>query len=239
MTGSSGFCGQCGTATDSADKYCRECGRKLDDLFALKDELSLPRPALPLPDNNRTRVLAVATLVGLIVAGVLWLGNRTQGLNDAQLNTGGAATTTRAITETVAPQGSAENPVPIGRSAEVGPGWSLKFVEVKFSSKEDIHVDVEWTYTGQGASSLWSNGIGLHAIGGSTQYKYYSTTCDDGNESNESLVQPGSELRALVQEMFAGGKVSRQVCFHIEPADTNNVVVFSQSANGNVFFALR
>ena len=82
------FCGQCGTEADSGDKFCRACGQKLSGLVAQEATPASPkpapsppldgRPALSPPANNRMRLLAAAALVGLIVVGALWLGNRAE-----------------------------------------------------------------------------------------------------------------------------------------------------------------
>ena len=132
--------------------------------------------------------------------------------------------------------------MPIGRSAAVGGGWSLKLVKVKIGGvevldssvsypsrgKKFVVVDLEWTYTGQGESNLLLNGVRLHAVGASS-YKY----------STKISCLPLFAGPDALQTVFAGGKLVGRECFEIQPADANSVVMFSQSSSGYVFFDLR
>lgn len=145
--------------------------------------------------------------------------------------------------------GSREDPLPIDTVAEIGGGWVAAVIDVNPDAAEVIlaensfnvppepgqqyfMVTISATYTGPEASSELPVGNSFMAVGDSS-VTYYSFDPGCGVTPNEF---PRTEV-------FSGGTIWGTICFAINSADADSLVMFTEDflnqSDTRVWFALR
>ena len=145
---------------------------------------------------------------------------------------------------------SRENPIPLGRAANVGNGWTVtvtnvypdataqvlaanQFNDPPAPGRQFFMIAVSATYNGAGSSRLRSS-FSMRAVGAS-QVAY--TTFD-----NSCGVLPEPEIDLEDPEVFTGGSVSgNAACWSVLSSDAGSLVMFYEpiASEQRTWFALR
>ncbi len=142
--------------------------------------------------------------------------------------------------------GTRDDPVPLGVSAEVGAGWSVTVDEVNLDAAGEIMaaneyndppaagnvfvlIDVTVTYNGADTSS--TDGVNFSVVGASNV------------AVDSSWATPPRESYNSSAELFQGGSVSGQIVFEVPAADAPSLVLigrayFVYEDSDRAFFAL-
>ena len=143
-------------------------------------------------------------------------------------------------------EGTRNNPVPVGVTAEVGEGWTLRINNVEFDAQgyevwnpfndppadgyAYVVINITTGYTGPEAKS--SDGVRISAVGDSNV-----------EISNDTFVVPPEPQYESFIDVFASGENSGNIVLEVPIDDIDSVVLYAEAFmsfdSSEVFFALR
>ena len=143
-------------------------------------------------------------------------------------------------------KGARSNPIPLGESAGVGDGWTLRINSVELDARDFemwsvindpppdgyayVVVNISAGYTGPDAKS--DNGVNISAVGASNV-----------QISNDSFVVPPEPRYSSFIDVFAGGENSGNIVLTVPTNDLDSLLIYAEAFfsfdSSEVFFALK
>lgn len=142
--------------------------------------------------------------------------------------------------------GTRNKPVPVGVTADVGEGWTLRVNSVEFDARDYeswnpfndppaegfayVVINITTGYTGPDTKS--SDGVSISAVGNSNV-----------EISNDAFVVPPDPQYESYIDVFAGGENSGNIVLEVPVDDIDSVVLYAEAFmsfdSSELFFALR
>jgi hypothetical protein len=143
-------------------------------------------------------------------------------------------------------KGTRTDPIPLGESAGVGDGWTLRINSVELDARDFetwsiindpppagyayVVVNISAGYTGPDAKS--DNGVNISAVGASNI-----------QISNDSFVIPPKPQYSSFIDVFAGGENSGNIVLTVPTNDLDSLLIYAEAFfsfdSSEVFFALK
>ena len=223
--------------------------------------ITSPRTRDPVDAQDRTdeRLSAVETEVAEHATVIASLRRRVRRLEatataasqaaSTPLATQGPSPTPRPTQGASGPVGSFTNPVPLGDSADVGGGWSLRVINVIPDATEQVMAENQFNEPPAEGRQFFlitvslTNGsdtpaspltvVGFSAVGVSAvAYQPFEDSC--GVIPNE----------LSIAEVFPGGTTEGNICFSVRSDDVDSLILYTDSyitfdRDDRVYFSLR